>query len=228
MLFCFVFPTPDEARGHCGHDSLIRRCARVIAECADRDPTRPRRSADSESDAGLHQFTSTRRPEGADSRGIVFPERRSGGSIDLSALANELGQLRSAMKSEATKPEHDEAVGAVASAEKAAKQGDGPKALERLSTSSRQGSGLGTSRTRSAPKWSSRLSNRRWARVLENSTPGPADLSCLRPGGRCCWSRRPESADRGRRRSTWPGTAAKSQGAKSDQIMPGRSGTGNP
>jgi hypothetical protein len=36
------------------------------------------------------------------------------------------------MRKEASDPEHDEALGAVASAEKAAKQGDGPKALEYL------------------------------------------------------------------------------------------------
>jgi uncharacterized protein YjbI with pentapeptide repeats len=67
-------------------------------------------------------------------REITFQQlwNQAGGSIDLPALANELGQLRSALRKEASEPEHDEALGAVASAEKAAKQGDGPKALEYL------------------------------------------------------------------------------------------------
>jgi hypothetical protein len=57
---------------------------------------------------------------------------QAGSSIDLPALAEELGRLRATMRQEASEPEHDEALGAVASAEKAAKQGDGPRALEYL------------------------------------------------------------------------------------------------
>ena len=56
----------------------------------------------------------------------------SSGSIDLARLSEELDQLRSAMRQAASEVEHDEAVGAVASAEKAAKQGDGPSALQFL------------------------------------------------------------------------------------------------
>jgi uncharacterized protein YjbI with pentapeptide repeats len=57
---------------------------------------------------------------------------QAGSSIDLPALAEELGRLRATMRQEASEPEHDEELGAVASAEKAAKQSDGPRALEYL------------------------------------------------------------------------------------------------
>ena len=57
---------------------------------------------------------------------------QAGSSIVLPALAEELGRLRAAMRQEASELEHDEALGAVASAEKAAKQSDGPRALEYL------------------------------------------------------------------------------------------------
>ncbi|MBE9511671.1 MAG: hypothetical protein IMY71_12405 [Bacteroidetes bacterium] len=53
--------------------------------------------------------------------------------IDLSELANELSKLRLKLKGEATKPEHDISIGAIASAENSAKEGNGPKALEYLS-----------------------------------------------------------------------------------------------
>ncbi|HEX8072762.1 MAG TPA: hypothetical protein VF546_22635 [Pyrinomonadaceae bacterium] len=54
--------------------------------------------------------------------------------LDLAALAGELAQLRAELKRQATEPEHDVAVGAVAAAEAEAKKGDGSKALEYLST----------------------------------------------------------------------------------------------
>jgi hypothetical protein len=54
------------------------------------------------------------------------------GSLDVAVLAGELGTLRTAMTSEATKPDQHMAIGAVAAAEAAAKDGDGPKALEYL------------------------------------------------------------------------------------------------
>lgn len=54
------------------------------------------------------------------------------GDIDLPQLAADLAKLRSAMKTEATSPEHDAAVGAVAAAETAAKKGDGPTAMQYL------------------------------------------------------------------------------------------------
>lgn len=53
--------------------------------------------------------------------------------IDLPKLANELGRLRAAIKSESTEtPEQDEAIGAVAGAEKAATRGDAPAVLQYL------------------------------------------------------------------------------------------------
>jgi len=52
--------------------------------------------------------------------------------IDLAQLVNELSTLRSKLKEEATEPEHDSAIGEVASAEISAKEGDGPTTLEHL------------------------------------------------------------------------------------------------
>jgi uncharacterized protein YjbI with pentapeptide repeats len=57
---------------------------------------------------------------------------QSGRSIDLQALAAELSTLRRHLRQEAVEPEHDVAVGVVANAEVAAKEGNGPKALEWL------------------------------------------------------------------------------------------------
>lgn len=54
--------------------------------------------------------------------------------IDLNELIKELSVLRKQLKIEATEPEHDSAVGAVASAEVAAQNGDGAKVLEHLAT----------------------------------------------------------------------------------------------
>jgi hypothetical protein len=54
------------------------------------------------------------------------------GSVDLPRLARELGQLHTALRSQAKKPEHEMAIGAVAAAEADAKGGDGPNALEYL------------------------------------------------------------------------------------------------
>jgi hypothetical protein len=53
---------------------------------------------------------------------------QSAGSIDLSKLAGELAQLRREMRARADEADHDEAVGAVASAEK----GYGPLSLDKL------------------------------------------------------------------------------------------------
>ena len=53
--------------------------------------------------------------------------------IDLSALTKELAELRSKLKEEATEPEHDKSIGAIAAAESSAKEGKGPKTLEYLS-----------------------------------------------------------------------------------------------
>ena len=57
-----------------------------------------------------------------------------GAGIDLAKLAVELSAVRTAMRKEATEPEHDVALGAIASAEQAAKQKDGPKVMEYLAT----------------------------------------------------------------------------------------------
>ncbi len=60
----------------------------------------------------------------------VWDENRS--SLDLVQLARDLAELRAALKNEASSPEHDLAIAEVARAELAAKDQDGPKALERL------------------------------------------------------------------------------------------------
>jgi hypothetical protein len=57
----------------------------------------------------------------------------TGQSLDLPALATQLATLRQHLRQEAVKPEHDIAIGAVANAEVAAKEGNGPKTLEFLS-----------------------------------------------------------------------------------------------
>jgi hypothetical protein len=54
------------------------------------------------------------------------------GSVDLPQLARELGQLQATLRTEAKEPEHEIAIGAIAAAEAAAKQGNGAKALEYL------------------------------------------------------------------------------------------------
>lgn len=53
--------------------------------------------------------------------------------MDLKILAEELAKLREALKKEASAPDQDAAVGAIANAELAANEGDGPKTLEWLS-----------------------------------------------------------------------------------------------
>ena len=52
--------------------------------------------------------------------------------IDLKVLADELGRLRGLLRADASTPDHDVAIGAVAEAESAARSGDGPKALQHL------------------------------------------------------------------------------------------------
>jgi hypothetical protein len=58
---------------------------------------------------------------------------QSGQSLDLHALATQLATLRQYLRQEAVEPEHDAAIGAVANAEMAAKEGNGPKTFEFLS-----------------------------------------------------------------------------------------------
>lgn len=53
-------------------------------------------------------------------------------STDLSVLANELAQLRTNLKGQSTEPDHDVAVGEIASAEVAAQKRDGPTAMKHL------------------------------------------------------------------------------------------------
>jgi hypothetical protein len=60
----------------------------------------------------------------------VWNERAAG--IDIGALASELAQLRKALKEEPDSVERDKAIGLVADAEEAAKEGDAPTTLERL------------------------------------------------------------------------------------------------
>jgi hypothetical protein len=57
---------------------------------------------------------------------------QAAGSISLTDLAQQLSLLRTQLRSHATTAEQDAAVGAVASAEMAARNGDGPKAFQHL------------------------------------------------------------------------------------------------
>jgi len=60
----------------------------------------------------------------------TFIQQAANSSIDLAELARQLAQVRSEMKKRANgADEHDEAIGAIASAENAAKSGDESKAL---------------------------------------------------------------------------------------------------
>ena len=54
------------------------------------------------------------------------------GTVDLPQLARELAQLQISLRSQAQEPEHEIAIGAIAAAEVAAKQGNGAKTLEYL------------------------------------------------------------------------------------------------
>ena len=56
----------------------------------------------------------------------------SSGNIDIAQLARELTDLRNSLSKEASEPAHYMALGEVAAAEKAASEGNGPKALEHL------------------------------------------------------------------------------------------------
>lgn len=57
-----------------------------------------------------------------------------GGQIDMPKLAVQLEELRSALAKEASSDEHWKAVSSVSDAREAAKNGDGPGALEKLKT----------------------------------------------------------------------------------------------
>ena len=62
---------------------------------------------------------------------------QGGETIDLPQLAQQLSTLRTKMKEQAVDSEHDEAIGAVAAAETAAKKGDGSKVMESLAKAGR-------------------------------------------------------------------------------------------
>ena len=66
------------------------------------------------------------------SRSVVEVWSYVGASINLDKLASELSQLRATMRNEASTAEHDMAIGEIATAETAAKEGDGARALQHL------------------------------------------------------------------------------------------------
>ena len=63
---------------------------------------------------------------------VTVNQVQSQEKLDLPKLADDLAKLRSEMKKQATEPEHDVAVGAIAAAEAAAKKGDEKSALDHL------------------------------------------------------------------------------------------------
>lgn len=81
---------------------------------------------------------------GAHAHDMTFNQiwNQVGGDIDLPHLAEELVALRQEMKKEATEPEHDIAIGAIATAEQMAKTGDGPKTLATLKTAGKWALGV--------------------------------------------------------------------------------------
>lgn len=73
---------------------------------------------------------------GAQAHDMTFNQiwTKSSGNIDLQQLSNELTALRMALSKQASDPDHFVGLGEVAAAEKAAQQGDGPRALQHLKT----------------------------------------------------------------------------------------------
>jgi hypothetical protein len=73
---------------------------------------------------------------GAHAENMTFNQiwNKSGSAIDVQQLGRELTALRTALNKEASEPEQFVALGEVAAAEKAAKEGDGPTALRHLKT----------------------------------------------------------------------------------------------
>ena len=63
---------------------------------------------------------------------VTVNQFQSQEKFDMPTLATQLATLRSEMKKEATEPEHDIEIGAVAAAEAAAKKGDEKSALDHL------------------------------------------------------------------------------------------------
>ena len=83
---------------------------------------------------------------GSSSSGNTFNQiwQQNAEKIDLPILAGELDQLRNSMRGEATSAEHDVVIGAVASAQAAAQEGDGPTALSHLKTAGKWGLDVAT------------------------------------------------------------------------------------
>jgi uncharacterized protein YjbI with pentapeptide repeats len=74
---------------------------------------------------------------------LTFQQLRNESGLDLPQLAQQLARLRTAMKEETEDiPDHDAAIGAVAAAENAAAQGDGPAALRLLKVAGRWSLGI--------------------------------------------------------------------------------------
>jgi hypothetical protein len=61
---------------------------------------------------------------------------------DLTALAKQLDDLRKAMRADASEPDHDEALGAVAAAQKAAAAGDKAGAFDKLKSAGKWALGV--------------------------------------------------------------------------------------
>jgi hypothetical protein len=76
-------------------------------------------------------------------KNVVVNQYQGQQKLDLPKLADELGTLRTQMKKEATTPEHDVAVGAIAAAESAAKKGDEKSVLDHLKGAGQWGLELG-------------------------------------------------------------------------------------
>jgi hypothetical protein len=73
----------------------------------------------------------------------TFQQIQSQSDLDLPRLAQELAQLRAVMKQETEgEAEQDEAIGAVAAAEKAAGKGDGPNVLRHLQAAGKWAFGI--------------------------------------------------------------------------------------
>ena len=65
--------------------------------------------------------------------------------IDLPVLAEQLEQLRTALRAQARTPDDDQAVAEVGQAELAARSGDGPKTMRHLRNAGRWAFGIATS-----------------------------------------------------------------------------------
>lgn len=71
-------------------------------------------------------------PQATATNTVIQVWQRAASEVDLQKLAESLGSLRPQLRAEPDSGEHDEEIGQVAAAEKAATAGDGRKALEHL------------------------------------------------------------------------------------------------